>query len=274
MKILLSNDDGYFAPGIQTLFNALKQHAHFERMVLIAPERNRSAASNSLTLTEPLRIQEHALAHSPLQTSDSASAMQVCQVFSVNGTPTDCVHLGINGALAYEPDMVISGINAGANMGDDVLYSGTVAAATEGRFLGRPSVAISLCGHQHFETAAHVLLNLLADLATIPLSVDTILNINVPDVPLAELKGIKITRLGRRHVSEPVVKQSDPRGLPIFWIGPAGVAADAGEGTDFYAVEHGYASITPLKIDLTSYEMLPMLQMWAQQMSEPRLTVE
>jgi 5'-nucleotidase len=185
-------------------------------------------------------------------------------VFSVNGTPTGCVHLGINGALDYEPDIVISGINAGANMGDDVLYSGTVAAATEGRFLGRPSVAISLCGHQHFETAAYVLLNVLKDLPTMFLSVDTILNINVPDVPLTELKGVKITRLGRRHVSEPVVRQSDPRGLPIFWIGPAGEAADSGEGTDFYAVEHGFASITPLKIDLTSYQMMPILQAWAE----------
>ncbi|WP_127470733.1 5'/3'-nucleotidase SurE [Thiomicrorhabdus aquaedulcis] len=256
MKILLSNDDGYFAPGIQTLFTAIKDHAVFDRMVLIAPERNRSAASNSLTLTEPLRIQEHSLAYA------HASSSPICQVFSVNGTPTDCVHLGINGALEYEPDIVISGINAGANMGDDVLYSGTVAAATEGRFLGRPSVAISLCGHRYFDTAAQVLLTVLADLPSMNLRADTILNINVPDVPLSELKGLKITRLGRRHVSEPVVKQQDPRGLPIFWIGPAGIAADAGEGTDFFAIEQGYASITPLKIDLTCYEMMNTLQQW------------
>jgi len=155
-----------------------------------------------------------------------------------------------------------------------VLYSGTVAAATEGRFLGRPSVAISLCGHHHFATAAHVLLTILNDLGQIPLSADTILNINVPDVPLSELKGIKITRLGRRHVSEPVVKQLDPRGLPIFWIGPAGEAADADIGTDFHAIDQGFASITRLKIDLTSYEMMHALQDWAQQVLLVKPTTE
>jgi 5'-nucleotidase len=254
MKILLSNDDGYFAPGIQTLFKVLQAEMVFQKLVIMAPERNRSAASNSLTLLEPLRLHVH---HG---LTDQAN----CAVYSVNGTPTDCVHLGVNGGLDYQPDIVLSGINAGANMGDDVLYSGTVAAATEGRFLGKPSIAISLCGDQHFETAAHVLMMLLKDLPNMALQSDTIININVPDVPLDALKGIKVTRLGRRHMSEAVVKQNDPRGLPIYWIGPAGDAADAGEGTDFHAIEQGYASVTPLKIDLTHYEMMGELAQWAE----------
>jgi len=257
MKILLSNDDGYFAPGIQTVFQSLRQNIEFSRLDIMAPERNRSAASNSLTLLEPLRMNLHT----------SLSDDPRCHVYSVNGTPTDCVHLGMNGGLDYQPDIVLSGINAGANMGDDVLYSGTVAAATEGRFLGKPSVAISLCGNQYFDTAAYVLLKFLQDMPSITLVQDTIININVPDIPLAELKGIKVTRLGRRHISEPVVKQTDPRGLPIYWIGPAGEAADAGEGTDFHAVEHGYASVTPLKIDLSHYEMMEALHDWEKGLS-------
>lgn len=257
MKILLSNDDGYFAPGIQAVFKSLRQNIDFSRLDIMAPERNRSAASNSLTLLEPLRMNLHA------NLSDDPR----CHVYSVNGTPTDCVHLGMNGGLDYQPDIVLSGINAGANMGDDVLYSGTVAAATEGRFLGKPSVAISLCGDQFFDTAAYVLLKFLQDLPSITLAQDTIININVPDIPLSELKGMKVTRLGKRHISEPVVKQADPRGLPIYWIGPAGEAADAGEGTDFYAVEQGYASITPLKIDLSHYEMMEALHDWEKGLS-------
>ncbi|MDG6772974.1 5'/3'-nucleotidase SurE [Thiomicrorhabdus sp. ZW0627] len=251
MNILLSNDDGYLAPGIKVLFDTLRQQVDFKELVMLAPDRNRSAASNSLTLLEPLRIQSQSTKELPNN----------CRIFSVNGTPTDCVHLGINGALDFQPNIVLSGINDGANMGDDVLYSGTVAAATEGRFLGKPSIAISLCGDRHYETAAYVLVKFLNQLPSI--SSDTIININVPDIPLKELKGIKITRLGKRHCSEPVVKQTDPRGKPIYWIGPAGDAADAGEGTDFYAVEHGYASITPLKIDLSHYEMMETLQQWA-----------
>ena len=253
MKILLSNDDGYFAPGIQAALHALNNECEFSRLDIIAPERNRSAASNALTLQDPLRIVEH----------PTLSIHPCCRVFSVNGTPTDCVHLGMNGAIDEQPDIVVSGINSGANMGDDVLYSGTVAAATEGRFLGKPSVAISLCGNQYFETAAHVLVTFIKEIEHIPLSRDTIININVPDVPLSELKGVHVTRLGRRHISEPVVKDNDPRGLPIYWIGPAGEAADAGDGTDFHAIEQGYASITPLKIDLTHYEMMDALAHWA-----------
>ncbi|UQB41310.1 5'/3'-nucleotidase SurE [Thiomicrospira microaerophila] len=245
MRILLSNDDGYLAPGIRTLYQALKNFSAADELVMIAPDRNRSAASNSLTLLDPLRTQDHGEG-----------------VYSVNGTPTDCVHLGINGALAYRADMVISGINAGANMGDDVLYSGTVAAATEGRFLGKPSIAISLCGDQHFATAAEILVRLLDDLHLQDLDTNTIININVPDIPLSEIKGIKVTRLGKRHASEPVVKAVDPRGGAMFWIGPAGCAADAGEGTDFHAVEAGYVSVTPLQIDLTHYAMLEKMSRW------------
>lgn len=253
MKILLSNDDGYFAPGIQTVFRSLQDQFEFSHLDLVAPERNRSAASNSLTLLEPLRMHKHL----------NLSIDERCHVYSVNGTPTDCVHLGMNGGLGYEPDIVVSGINAGANMGDDVIYSGTVAAATEGRFLGKPSIAISLCGDNYFDTAADVLLRFLNAMPSLTISSDTVININVPDIPLEQLKGLKVTRLGRRHISEPVVKENDPRGLPIYWIGPAGEAADSGEGTDFHAVEQGYASITPLKIDLTDYEMMQSLQDWS-----------
>lgn len=245
MKILLSNDDGYDAPGIRALWQCMHRLNVHSDIRLIAPDRNRSAASNSLTLMEPLRITRHEDA-----------------IYSVNGTPTDCVHLGINGALDFQPEMVISGINAGANMGDDVLYSGTVAAATEGRFLGKPSIAVSLCGDCHFETAAEVVTRLFKDFQKLPLDKSTILNINVPDIPVEELNGIQITRQGKRHCSEQVVRTKDPRGKPIYWVGPAGEAEDASEGTDFHAVENGYASVTPLKIDLTHYEMQALLKGW------------
>jgi len=244
MKLLVSNDDGYFAPGIQALTEVLAQLDELESLAVVAPDRNRSAASNSLTLMEPLRLRAQ------------ASSLAKVQQFSVNGTPTDCVHLGINGALGYLPDMVISGINAGANMGDDVLYSGTVAAATEGRFLGKISIAVSLCGDQHFEDAAQIVKQLWPLLIEHFVKEDNIININIPDLPKEQIKGVKVTRLGRRHASEPVVEQLDPRGLPIYWIGPAGAAKDAAVGTDFSAVESGYVSITPLKIDLTDYQTL------------------
>lgn len=240
MQILLSNDDGYQAPGIETLYQMLVAKGPQQSLVLMAPDRNRSAASNSLTLLEPLRI-----------TQDDPDV----PIYAVNGTPTDCVHLAINGALDTEFDLVLSGINAGANMGDDVLYSGTVAAAMEGRFLGRPSIAVSLVGQQHFTTAAEVVLQVLAHLDQLALNQDTILNVNVPDVPVSELRGIQVTRLGQRHRSAPVLNQQDPRGQAIHWVGPAGEAADAAEGTDFWAIEQGYASVTPLHIDLTHYAM-------------------
>lgn len=242
MRILLSNDDGYQAQGIQVLYKKLHEVNLHDELVLFAPDRNRSAASNSLTLMEPLRVTE--VSHN---------------VYCINGTPTDCVHLGINGAIEFEADIVISGINDGANMGDDVLYSGTVAAAMEGRFLGKPSIAVSLCGRTHFDTAAQVLVNILGKLNDFNIDTTTILNINVPDIPLGDLKGIKVTRLGQRHRSAPVLNQTDPRGNPIHWVGPAGDAVDGAEGTDFHAIESGYASVTPLKIDLTNYEMCSKL---------------
>lgn len=245
MRILLSNDDGYLAPGIRTLFAALKSWQGQREIVMMAPDRNRSAASNSLTLENPLRIHQVEPG-----------------IYSVNGTPTDCVHLGINGAIDFQADMVISGINAGANMGDDVLYSGTVAAATEGRFLGKPAIAVSLCGDQHFETAADWLIRILEQMDRIPMEASTILNINVPDLPQDAIRGVRVTRLGRRHKSEPVVSDRDPRGLPIYWIGPAGEAADDAEGTDFHAIAQGYVSVTPLQIDLTHHRMLEHLQTW------------
>lgn len=244
MHILLSNDDGYLAEGLVALADALREHADIS---VVAPDRNRSAASNSLTLEMPLR----------------AYAMDNGFI-KVDGTPTDCVHLAITGLLKTEPDMVFAGINHGSNLGDDVLYSGTVAAATEGRFLGLPAVAISLAGNNpsHFETAAHVAVTLLRQLVSNPLSQDTILNVNVPDVAFKDLKGYQATRLGQRHKSEPVIKSEDPRGRIIYWVGPPGAEQDAGPGTDFYAVNAGFVSVTPLQLDLTWYERINDLKAW------------
>ncbi|MGR9114307.1 MAG: 5'/3'-nucleotidase SurE [Gammaproteobacteria bacterium] len=244
MHILLSNDDGYLAQGLNALANALSEHA---KISVVAPDRNRSAASNSLTLEMPLRAQQ----------ADNG-------FIKVDGTPTDCVHLAITGLLEHEPDMVFAGINHGSNLGDDVIYSGTVAAATEGRFLGLPALAISLAASEpvHFDTAAHVAVSLLRKLIDKPLPQDTILNVNVPDVPLHELKGYQATRLGQRHKAEPVVKSLDPRGRSIYWVGPPGLEQDAGPGTDFYAIRTGYVSITPLQLDLTWYERIDALKGW------------
>lgn len=245
MNILLSNDDGYLADGIKVMFAELQNHPKVADVMLIAPDRNRSAASNSLTLMNPLRLHQH----------DE-------RTFSVTGTPTDCVHLGANGALDFEPDLVISGINEGANMGDDVIYSGTVAAATEGRHLGKPAIAISLVGDQHYASAAKVVSQLLDELFSHNLDNKTILNINVPDLPFEQIKGIKVTRLGSRHPSGKAVQELDPRGKPMFWIGPAGLANESGLGTDFEAVEAGYASVTPLQIDLTHHALLRQMAKW------------
>ena len=244
MHILLSNDDGYLAEGLIALANALRDHAEIS---VVAPDRNRSAASNSLTLEMPLRV----------NIADNG-------FIKVDGTPTDCVHLAITGLLEHEPDMVFAGINHGANLGDDVLYSGTVAAATEGRFLGLPAIAISLAGNNphYFETAAQVAVTLLNQLIKKPLPKDTILNVNVPDVAIKDLKGYQATRLGQRHKSEPVIKSNDPRGRIIYWVGPPGGEQDAGPGTDFYAISEGYVSVTPLQIDLTRYEIIDALASW------------
>lgn len=244
MHILLSNDDGYLAEGLNALANALSAHADIS---VVAPDRNRSAASNSLTLEMPLRA----------YATDNG-------FIKVDGTPTDCVHLAITGLLKNEPDMVFAGINHGSNLGDDVLYSGTVAAASEGRFLGLPAVAISLVGSNplHFETAAHVAVTLLRQLVNNPLPEDTILNVNVPDVSIKNLKGYQATRLGQRHKSEPVIKSEDPRGRIIYWVGPPGAEQDAGPGTDFYAINAGFVSVTPLQLDLTRYERINDLKAW------------
>ncbi|MDJ0910389.1 MAG: 5'/3'-nucleotidase SurE [Woeseiaceae bacterium] len=244
MKILVSNDDGYLATGINVLAESLEQ---FADVVVVAPDRNRSAASNSLTLSSPLRVS---------QVGENR--------YAVNGTPSDCVHLALTGLLDYEPDLVVSGINHGANLGDDVIYSGTVAAAMEGRFLGLPTIAVSLVGHrlEHFDTAAQVASDMVRKLSDAPLSSDVILNVNVPNIPFAELKGLRAVRLGFRHKSEPVVKSKDPHGRTIYWVGPAGQGADSGDGTDFHAVESGYASVTPLKVDLTRHDTLPKLDDW------------
>ncbi len=244
MRILLSNDDGYQAPGLRQLAAAL---APLAEISVVAPDRNRSAASNSLTLENPIRAWHE----------DDG-------VVRVDGTPTDCVHLAITGLLDEEPDMVIAGINAGSNMGDDVIYSGTVAAAMEGRFLGLPAIAVSLVGEnlRHYDSAARAVVKLLELLQNDPLPADTILNVNVPDVPWEAIEGFEATRLGRRHKSEPVVKMQDPRGRDIYWVGPVGAEQDAGPGTDFFAVRNRRVSLTPLHVDLTRYRALDQVARW------------
>ena len=244
MKILVSNDDGYLAKGINVLAEAL---ATVAEVVVLAPEINHSGASNSLTLHSPLRVRK---------VGENR--------YYVNGTPSDCVHVAITGFLEDEPDMVVSGINHGANLGDDVIYSGTVAAATEGRFLGLPAIAVSLAGGQcqHFDTAARVAKELVSKLKVTPLSSDLILNVNVPDIPYEQLAGIRAARLGFRHRSEHVIRSKDPHGRNIYWIGPAGKGQDNGPDTDFAAIESGAVAVTPLKVDLTRHEAVPDLAEW------------
>ncbi len=244
MFILLSNDDGYFAPGLATLAEHISKIAD---IVVVAPERNRSGASNSLTLDRPLTVR---------QASNG--------FYYVNGTPTDCVHLAVTGLIEQTPDMIISGINDGANMGDDTIYSGTVAAAMEGYLLGIPSFAVSMSQHNatHFETAAKVIVEIIEHYKTQAFPPPVLMNINVPDVPYSELKGQVVTRLGKRHKAEPVIKSKSPRGEQLYWVGPAGAAADAGEGTDFYAVANNQVSLTPLKADLTNHDQLDALKSW------------
>jgi 5'-nucleotidase len=247
MRVLVSNDDGVDAPGIRILADGLRAAGH--AVTIVAPDRDRSGASNSLTLDQPVRIKQIAEG-----------------VWSVAGTPTDCVHLALTGLLQQEPDIVVSGINNAANLGDDVIYSGTVAAAMEGRFLGLPAIAMSLVTGEHregnFETAARAAVEITARLLVDPLPADTILNVNVPDRPWAELRGFEVTRTGNRHRSEPCIEQRDPRGRPIYWIGPAGREQDAGPGTDFHAVRNGYISITPIHVDLTRYQALEKVASW------------
>lgn len=247
MHILISNDDGLYAPGIRLLADGLR--AHSDRVTVVAPDRDRSGASNSLTLDQPIRVEK-----------------QEDGRYKVFGTPTDCVHVAITGVLSDEPDMVVSGINAGANMGDDVLYSGTVAAAMEGRFLGLPAMAVSLSygrgGPNHYETAAKAATILMQRLVAEPLPADTILNVNVPDIPWDDINGFQTTRLGHRHRSENVIPIDDPRGRPFYWIGPPGGESDNGPGTDFNAVRRGYVSVTPIHVDLTRYQALDQVSHW------------
>lgn len=244
MRILVSNDDGVSAPGIKILATAL---ASIAEVIVVAPDRNRSGASNSLSLTRPIRLKQ----------LDNA-------YYSVEGTPTDCVHLALTGLLDVKVDMVVSGINDGANLGDDILYSGTVAAAMEGRHLGFPALALSMVGEtiQHYETAALFAKRLVTELHQCTLPSQTILNINIPDVPAEELQGVEVTRLGTRHTAEPVVKQLDPRGRQIYWVGPPGLQADAGPGTDFFAVSQNRISVTPLHLDMTHYKLFDQLSAW------------
>jgi 5'-nucleotidase len=244
MKILVSNDDGYESTGIIALADAL---ATIADVVVVAPDRNRSAASNSLTLNDPLRVSKIAEHR-----------------YRVNGTPSDCVHLALTGLLDEEPDLVVSGINHGANLGDDVIYSGTVAAAMEGRFLGLPTIAISLVGRKlkHFDSAGRVAVELVQRLVRNSLPADLILNVNVPDRPYEEITGIIEARLGFRHKSEPVVPSFDPHGRRIYWVGPAGPGQDAGPGTDFHVLDQGAVAVTPLKVDLTRHEALEQLGEW------------
>jgi len=248
MKILVSNDDGYQAPGIEHLVAELKKVAE---IIVVAPDRNRSGASNSLTLDTPLRVRQ-------VQKN----------VYYVNGTPTDCVHLAVTGLLDELPDMVVSGINRGPNLGDDIIYSGTVAAATEGRFLGLPALAISLNGpSHHYHTAACVARHLVLQLKDGYLPANTILNINVPDIPLDQVKEYEVTRLGTRHNAEPTIKAADPRGNDVYWIGLPGLEEDAGPGTDFHAIRMGNVSITPIQLDWTNYHAFEGVSSWVAELN-------
>jgi 5'-nucleotidase len=246
LRVLISNDDGVYAKGLVTLAEAIKKIATVD---VFAPDRNRSGASNSLTLTAPLH----------LKTLDNGFV-------SVEGTPTDCVHVAITGLLTTMPNMVVAGINAGSNLGDDVWYSGTVAAAMEGRFLGLPAIAMSLAGDRHYDTAATVAVELISHIVHEPLPAATILNVNVPDVPFEELQGYEVTRLGTRHCAAPTIKQTDPRGHEIYWVGPPGAEQDAGIGTDFYALHQNRVSITPLRVDITHYEAFDVLSSWVKRL--------
>jgi len=252
MRVLVSNDDGVDAPGIRHLAEALRLAGH--EVTVVAPDRDRSGASNSLTLDQPIR-----------------AVQRENNIWSVAGTPTDCVHLALSGMLESDPDIVLSGINNTSNLGDDVIYSGTVAAAMEGRCLGLPAIAISLASidhlARHYESAARAAVEITARLLTDPLPADTILNVNVPDLAWDDIKGFEVSRLGHRHRAEACIEQRDPRGRPIWWIGPPGPAQDAGPGTDFHAVRAGFISITPIHVDLTRYQALETVASWVSGLS-------
>ena len=238
MRILLANDDGYLAPGLHALHAGLSRLAD---VTVVAPEQNASAASNALTLSRPLTVYK----------ADSG-------FLYINGTPSDCVHIALTGLLDFRPDLVVSGVNNGANLGDDTIYSGTVAAATEGYLFGMPALAVSLVhkGWEHLDTAVQVAVDVAGELLQDPPARPALFNLNVPNVPRAALRGVQVARLGKRHPSQPVIVQRNPHGEPIYWIGSAGAALDDQPGTDFHAIAQGYASLTPLQLDLTHYQML------------------
>lgn len=246
MRVLVSNDDGIEAPGIHVLARRLSDVGS---VTVVAPDRDRSGASNSLTLDRPIRATRLDDNH-----------------YRVAGTPTDCVHLALSGLLDHEPDIVVSGINNSANLGDDVIYSGTVSAAMEGRFLGFPSIAVSMVSKDHdamhYESGANAVVLLMRHMLIDPLPADTILNVNVPDRPWRDMRGLAVTRLGRRHRSAPCIAQVDPRGRPMYWIGAPGDVEDDGPGTDFNAVRDGYISITPIHVDLTRFQALEKVSGW------------
>ena len=246
LRILVSNDDGYLAPGLAALAQAMSA---FGAVTVVAPEQNHSGASNSLTLSRPLTVQR------------AQSGF-----FYVNGTPTDCVHIALTGLLDAMPDIVVSGINSGQNMGDDTIYSGTVAAAMEGYLFGVPSFAFSLVerGPEHVHDAAHWAAQIVRRYLEAPLPAPFLLNVNLPNLPRDQVKGAQVTRLGKRHHSEPVVRAQNPRGETIYWVGAAGTARDAGPGTDFHATAEGWVSVTPLQIDLTHTGLLPTVRQWLQ----------
>ncbi|MGB8634722.1 MAG: 5'/3'-nucleotidase SurE [Rhodanobacteraceae bacterium] len=252
MRVLVSNDDGVDSAGIRVLADSL---ASVGDVVVVAPDRDHSGASNSLTLGLPIRVHPHGE-----------------NIYRVSGTPTDCVHLALSGLLDKEPDIVVSGINNAANLGDDVIYSGTVSAAMEGRFLGLPAIAVSLVtgdsSEFHYPSAARAVLMLMRQLLVDPLPADTILNVNVPDRAWDDIRGFEVTRLGKRHRSAPCVQQTDPRGRPIWWIGPAGKVDDDGPGTDFDAVARGFVSVTPINVDLTRYQALEKVSSWIDGLQE------
>ncbi|HEX4599130.1 MAG TPA: 5'/3'-nucleotidase SurE [Burkholderiaceae bacterium] len=247
MHILVSNDDGYLAPGLRALVEAMRP---FGEVTVVAPEQNCSGASNSLTLTRPLSVRRAENGY-----------------LFVNGTPTDCVHIALTGLLEHRPDLVVSGINDGQNMGDDTIYSGTVAAAMEGYLFGLPAIAFSMVqkGNAHLDSAARVCADVVERFRSGPLASPFLLNVNIPDVPYSQLRGLVCTRLGKRHPSEPVVQTISPRGDTIYWVGAAGEAADASPGTDFYATANGQVSVTPLQLDLTHTEQLEAVSRWLSQ---------
>ena len=244
MKILVSNDDGWQSPGISALAESMRSIADVR---VVAPDRNCSAASNSLTLAQPIRVKEH-----------------LPNVHAVQGTPADCVNIALNGLLDWVPDLVVSGINAGPNLGDDVLYSGTVAAATEGRFLGLPAIAFSLAGDDSggYEAAGRVAADIVRTLGDLKVPADTILNVNIPPCEYSQIEGLIATRLGSRHQSQQVVTQVDPRGEKIYWIGGVGDSADDGPGTDFHAINNNCVSVSPIKVDMTNQQLVSVVEGW------------